>query len=112
MNPYGSVEVPDHVPDEWQQRYGGAHRRADVEGSGEVEFRVPAVVIRLLIWVGAVTVIGAFVMWPATYLPRLLAALAFMLVGAAALLALARWVLDASDGPTRRRAGPGAAGGG
>jgi len=100
VNPYGSVEVPDHVPDEWQRRYGSTLVRDDVEDADDAddaESRARAVLARLVIWVGAVTTIGAVLMWPATHLPRPFAALAFVGVGAAAVVAFARWVHRAAD---------------
>jgi hypothetical protein len=97
VNPYGSVEVPDHVPDQWQRRYGGEHVRDDTEDPAEAEVRARAAVIRLLAWVGAVTTIGVVVMWPATHLPRFLAILAFVGLGTVAVLVFARWVLRATE---------------
>jgi hypothetical protein len=96
VNPYGSVEVPDHVPDEWQRRYGSAHVRDDVD-TADAEIRSRAFMIRLLAWVVAVTTIGVVVMWPATHLPRFLATSAFVGLGSVAVLVFARWVLRATD---------------
>jgi hypothetical protein len=102
MNRYRSVEVPDYVPDQWRQRYGGAHSDDGAEASVDDEVRAQATVIRLLIWLGTVTAIAAAMMWPAIRVPRLLAVLAFLALGAAAGLVFARWVRDTPD---RRPAG-------
>jgi hypothetical protein len=97
MNPYGSVQVPDRVPDEWQQRFGSARIREEADGRGDDDIRARAIVTRLLIWVGVVTTTGAVVMWPATYLPPVLAAAVFVGLGVVAVLVFARWVLRAAD---------------
>jgi hypothetical protein len=86
------------VPDEWQQRYGNAHVPDDLEDTRAAEIRARTVVTRLLIWAGAVTTIGAGLMWPATHLPRPFAALAFLGMGAAAVVVFARWVHVSTDG--------------
>ena len=100
MNRYGSAQIPDYVPDEWQFRYGDAPDRGELGESDDDEFRARATAIRLLIWSGAVTAAAVAVMWPAIHLPRLLAAVAFVALGVAALFALARWVPDAHGGRT------------
>lgn len=81
-----------------QFRYGDASHRQDPEVSDDDEFRARAMAIRLLMWSGAVTAAGVALMWPAIHLPRLVAVVAFVFLGVAALLALARWVPDARDG--------------
>jgi nucleotide-binding universal stress UspA family protein len=97
--------VDDHVPDQWQRRYGIAHVRDDVEDARAAEIRARAVVARLLIWAGAVTTIGTGLMRPATHLSRHIAALAFVGMCAAAVIVFVRWgapgLLRGMTGPWR-----------
>jgi hypothetical protein len=98
MNPYGSLEVPDYVPDDWQERYGGeqpGHPDPDEPSTHEV---AP----RLLMWL--VTVVAALVavMWLSALVPRLVAVAGVVAVGVTAAVVLTRWVLwpdSRSDGP-------------
>jgi uncharacterized protein involved in exopolysaccharide biosynthesis len=100
MNPYGSLDVPDYVPDDWQERYGGerpGHLDPDQPTSHEV---AP----RLLIWLVTVVVTLVAVMWLSTLVPRLVAVASVVAVGVTAGVLLTRWVLQQdprSDEPRR-----------
>jgi hypothetical protein len=99
MNVHETITAPDHVPDEWRQRYGTAHPREGARRSDDEELRARATVIRLLVWLAGVTVLAAALMWPILYVPLVLAVLAFVVLGAVAGLVFARWVLSGDVRP-------------
>jgi len=98
VGPHGRVVIPDHVPDEWQKQYGGRRPTRSLASRPAEPASRPTAMIRLLVWLVAVTVAAVAVMWPAAHAPLPAAVAAFVTLGGAAVVAFARWVMRTGAG--------------